>query len=295
MRSSSTVSPASKSATNSVLILVTTDGYFLTVKHSKRRNFGTSTKGGKGFLYSFPGGNIDAGENSREAAARECKEETGIDTVGYTLKNITQSIDPAHRAKKTDYFLCRYSHDHITLSRQLSRSISGNTWGREEIKKPCVHSLEDFFSNDSDIKNYGIMQSIKKRSELLENPPSISRARSNSLFTPPRQNTKQPPERSVTLLIDRINMHLTLLKEPAIIHKQRKKDKIAVLECTVKCLQGLATLQELALVQQNSPDWSKALGESKVEKLVSEALVLLGPINHAGKHLSKRSFNGRAY
>tara|TARA_R110000868_G_scaffold160018_5_gene389291 strand:+ start:221 stop:2221 length:2001 start_codon:yes stop_codon:yes gene_type:complete len=96
-----------------------------------------------------------------------------------------------------------------------------------------------------------------------------------------KQGVPPPPVPTLETvsLISSIRKYLVALREPAILYKERRGDKVAVLTCALKCLKNEATLADLEVVKVRHPGWDKATGTSKVSVLVRDATRILDPDN----------------
>jgi len=85
--------------------------------------------------WGFPGGKIKFGENLKETAVREAREETGLDCEFVALRGIASEIIKTHYEHPSQHFLlfvCELKPKHL----QLTRSIEGSVEWFELAKLP---------------------------------------------------------------------------------------------------------------------------------------------------------------
>ncbi len=123
-------------------VLVEHEGKFLLAKRNKKNCYGS---------WVIPGGGVNFGETTKEAALREIKEETNIDVDIYKFIGYKEVINvPGNYHSITFYYLANPKHTNINVS-------------------DCIDvSQAKFFSID-EIKKLNILESVEwvlKKAEL---------------------------------------------------------------------------------------------------------------------------------
>ena len=86
------------------------------------------------WVYNFPGGLIDAGENAKEAAKRELKEETGLDLVNIEAVLPAAFVSPATSDEVMQVVICTVQGT-IKESIYADEEIQADWYDKNQVKE----------------------------------------------------------------------------------------------------------------------------------------------------------------